>query len=416
MIAARQIAFGGGKRKPYDAEIEYLESTGTQWIDTGIVANGEFDADYTISIPSSFRKFIVGGAKSTTQHLNFGQYEPNGNFIMAYLDTYWEALTTIAANTTYTARIHYASGSQTATVNGTAASSRSLSGTESLNLNIYLFKRNFYRAGDTLLPMMGKMYSFKIWQNGVLVRDFIPVRKGNIGYMYDRVSGQLFGNAGTGAFIVGPDVIDYTAKDYVQDGLVAMWDGIENAGWGVHDESFGGSINLVSMVDKLVGTSTAENIIKVTKNFTMTLPDEFSMATIQFCRPTTEPFGSAFLFYKGSANASGERFGLLGTSNSYGNFGIRYWNGEACSSGYRIAKSGASCVVYTVGDGRSRIRRLDTSENYVLSSVDVAADLFNIFYSASGSVFYHNIRLYNRVLTDEEIAHNYEIDKARFDI
>lgn len=26
-----------------------------------------------------------------------------------------------------------------------------------------------------------------------------------------------------------------TAKDYVQDGLVAMWDGIENAGWGVHD-------------------------------------------------------------------------------------------------------------------------------------------------------------------------------------
>lgn len=26
-----------------------------------------------------------------------------------------------------------------------------------------------------------------------------------------------------------------SAKDYIQDGLVAMWDGIENAGWGVHD-------------------------------------------------------------------------------------------------------------------------------------------------------------------------------------
>ena len=26
-----------------------------------------------------------------------------------------------------------------------------------------------------------------------------------------------------------------TARDYVQDGLVAMWDGIENAGWGEHD-------------------------------------------------------------------------------------------------------------------------------------------------------------------------------------
>ena len=26
-----------------------------------------------------------------------------------------------------------------------------------------------------------------------------------------------------------------SAKSYVQDGLVAMWDGIENAGWGTHD-------------------------------------------------------------------------------------------------------------------------------------------------------------------------------------
>ena len=28
-----------------------------------------------------------------------------------------------------------------------------------------------------------------------------------------------------------------TARDYVQDGLIAMWDGIENAGWGKHDAS-----------------------------------------------------------------------------------------------------------------------------------------------------------------------------------
>ena len=40
---------------------------------------------------------------------------------------------------------------------------------------------------------------------GVSIFDFIPVRVGSIGYMYDRVSGQLFGNSGTGAFIIGPD-------------------------------------------------------------------------------------------------------------------------------------------------------------------------------------------------------------------
>ena len=36
--------------------------------------------------------------------------------------------------------------------------------------------------------------------------DLIPVRKGSFGYMYDRVSGKLYGNAaGTGAFVIGPD-------------------------------------------------------------------------------------------------------------------------------------------------------------------------------------------------------------------
>ena len=42
--------------------------------------------------------------------------------------------------------------------------------------------------------------------NDILVRDLIPVRVGNVGYMYDKVSGQLFGNSGTGNFILGPDV------------------------------------------------------------------------------------------------------------------------------------------------------------------------------------------------------------------
>ena len=50
-----------------------------------------------------------------------------------------------------------------------------------------------------------KIASFSWRRNGELTLDFIPVRLGNIGYMYDRVSGEFFGNQGTGAFIIGPD-------------------------------------------------------------------------------------------------------------------------------------------------------------------------------------------------------------------
>ena len=49
-----------------------------------------------------------------------------------------------------------------------------------------------------------------IFLGNTLVRDFIPVRFTNEngvteGAMYDRVSGALFRNAGTGAFTIGPN-------------------------------------------------------------------------------------------------------------------------------------------------------------------------------------------------------------------
>ena len=51
-----------------------------------------------------------------------------------------------------------------------------------------------------------KCWDFKAYIDDDLVLDLIPVRIGNVGYLFDRVSGQLFGNAGTGSFVLGPDV------------------------------------------------------------------------------------------------------------------------------------------------------------------------------------------------------------------
>lgn len=48
-----------------------------------------------------------------------------------------------------------------------------------------------------------------------------------------------------------------TAKDYVQDGLIAMWDGIENAGWGVHDPNATAWVDLTGNHSS-VGTTSAD--------------------------------------------------------------------------------------------------------------------------------------------------------------
>lgn len=49
-------------------------------------------------------------------------------------------------------------------------------------------------------------YYSKWYENGVLVEDVIPVRIGQTGYLYDKVSGELHGNMGDGTLTLGPDV------------------------------------------------------------------------------------------------------------------------------------------------------------------------------------------------------------------
>jgi hypothetical protein len=58
-----------------------------------------------------------------------------------------------------------------------------------------------------------KLKYLKIYENNILVQDLVPVRKGNVGYMYDMVSGKIFENAGTGSFILGPDKATESIED-----------------------------------------------------------------------------------------------------------------------------------------------------------------------------------------------------------
>ncbi len=52
-----------------------------------------------------------------------------------------------------------------------------------------------------------RIYSFKIYDNGTLIRDMVPVKDlSGVACMYDKVSGQFFYNSGTGNFVAGPDL------------------------------------------------------------------------------------------------------------------------------------------------------------------------------------------------------------------
>ena len=207
----------GGKRLPYDAEVEYLSSTylGGQRIDTGIVNYGftTIRVVEKLSFPNNSRKVLIGNYISDKKGVI--SIELSGNKLRFYTgnkagtlsdvtDTNVLPINTViqsdifadCANGTFSFSVEY----NDVIFNGNApfSTDNPCEGT----LNMCLFRD--WRAQNIVSNVIS-LYQCSILCDGVLVRDFIPVRVGQVGYMYDKVSGQLFGNAGTGVFIVGPD-------------------------------------------------------------------------------------------------------------------------------------------------------------------------------------------------------------------
>lgn len=181
------------KRLPYDAEVEYLESTGTQWIYTGYTKSQ--CPYFSLDVQPLITNVDSGMFGAYTDGYTVQQYQGRWR----WFDNGW-TLTDIPVDITRTTNI-------TKNANGWFVDGEITRTSSSLvgNLNLVLFsinRNNVVNRGAKSLRV-NQLSLFD--KNSSLVADFIPIRRGNIGYMYDRVSGQLFGNAGTGEFIVGPD-------------------------------------------------------------------------------------------------------------------------------------------------------------------------------------------------------------------
>lgn len=190
--------------QPYDAEIEYLQSSGTQYIDTGI--NGQAVTRFIVSgycYPNSGNNTQLLGGTEQGASTFFGARVNNGTFW--YCTSNGVGLGDPTHHSNIDAIINSTSsqtGTLTDMVSGTAYDFTSF-GSASWsfpNSNLLLFCGYSTRRSPN-----ARCYSLKIYTSSGLVRDFIPVRVGQVGYMYDKVSGELFGNSGSGSFTLGND-------------------------------------------------------------------------------------------------------------------------------------------------------------------------------------------------------------------
>ena len=180
--------------------IRYLESTGTQYIDTGVApgANFGFSISFSVAARPSATSALFGARTSSNV---------NANAYCAMMRSTGDIRLDTTSSTQYSAAfsggdsILYAYTKSATVVNGTSYTN----GTRNtISRNFYLFAIN--NNGTAMFGSITQRYvAAKIYDGSTLVRSYVPVRSGSVGYLFDRVSGQLFGNAGTGSFVLGPD-------------------------------------------------------------------------------------------------------------------------------------------------------------------------------------------------------------------
>ena len=189
-------------------QVEYIESTGREWLDTGIKHskdNTEIYLKFANSVVDAYFKSLFGAAIS-----NGGRY----------------------ANVFFYNNKIYASNNynNTATLGSIVYGSGKISeftlsltnGIGTLNLDGEI-KSNSYVTDNSAYPYYiftsyppksnaescrMKLYRCRITRNGVIVRDFIPCYRvtDGVGGLYDLVEGEFYENQGTGEFLIGGEI------------------------------------------------------------------------------------------------------------------------------------------------------------------------------------------------------------------
>lgn len=188
---------------PYDAELEWLGIRQATYITTDYVPTGNdivIEAKIGfISYPTTSNYAIWFVARSGAAYRSYRIIRDNANnkiVVSNYnTDANSKGVTRTVENTVCTIKSEWGK----ITINGTEYA---LNTTNAGSENAAPFT-----IGDASLSrgVNENIYYFKVYKGGVLKLDLIPVRVGQTGYLYDRVSRQLFGNGGTGNLVLGRD-------------------------------------------------------------------------------------------------------------------------------------------------------------------------------------------------------------------
>ena len=187
-------------------EVEYIESTGTQYIDSGWYSKDTDIVECKFEIIN--QNALQGGIYGATDTANSFVLLIRNQIIARVGQSKQQASTqNIQLNTIYNTTLSKGLYKENG-VDYTFADSDSFT----LDITTWLFARNHTSStasGSAYRnPIASKIYFCKIYDNNTLVRNYVPCyrKADNVAGLYDLVNGVFYTNAGTGAFIVGGNV------------------------------------------------------------------------------------------------------------------------------------------------------------------------------------------------------------------
>lgn len=180
--------------------LEYVESDGTNHIDTGVIGKSGLSCEGRMS-------FVVVPNDSTF----IGSRRDSGDtrlYLLHYFQKpaygygkYYQCGTAAKANTIYDFATILKVGEQRFTWNGEVIGTNNLANELNTGYTMYIFALN--QANVQKWTTKGRLYYLKIWENDVLVRDYIPcMNKEGVCGLWDKVN-STFNSSATNSPLIG---------------------------------------------------------------------------------------------------------------------------------------------------------------------------------------------------------------------
>ena len=232
-VAFASVALTAGAAQPGTIEfVDYIESSGTQYIDTGFSpsnTNIRIEATYRFVTlpPAGTRHYVFGSNYNTGNKYVRLQYSVGEDCYIGFGNKAGNvSFSSYDTNTTHT--IVCSNG--VFSLDGQTLPDADLSSTTFTETTkahpVYLFGHHVVNS-PTIYRSSIRLYSCKIWDYGALVRDFRPALVGgSIPCLYDTVGERIYYNPGADSFAIPGEraPVTYRKLCYIESDQTAYID------------------------------------------------------------------------------------------------------------------------------------------------------------------------------------------------